>query len=119
MAELKKTLGFPSLIALGVAGVVGSSWIYTSSTFFADLGAGGMIVGLLIGAVFASFVALAYGELTSAIPRAGGEVVWGYTALGRSAGFATGWFHIGAYIASLSFYITALGTLLGLSLIHI
>ncbi|WP_246958353.1 APC family permease [Brachybacterium sp. Marseille-Q7125] len=113
MAELKKTLGFPSLIALGVAGVVGSSWIYTSSTFFADLGAGGMIVGLLIGAVFASFVALAYGELTSAVPRAGGEVVWGYTALGRSAGFATGWFHIGAYIASLSFYITALGTLLG------
>lgn len=113
MAELKKTLGFPSLIALGVAGVVGSSWIYTSSTFFADLGAGGMIVGLLIGALFASFVALAYGELTSAVPRAGGEVVWGYTALGRSAGFATGWFHIGAYIASLSFYITALGTLLG------
>ena len=113
MAELKKTLGFPSLIALGVAGVVGSSWIYTSSTFFADLGAGGMIIGLLIGAAFAACVALAYGELTSAVPRAGGEVVWGYTALGRSAGFATGWFHIGAYLASLSFYVTAFGTLLG------
>lgn len=112
MAELKKTLGLPSLIALGVAGVVGSSWIYTSSTFFADYGAGGMILGLLAGAALAACVALAYGELTSAIPRAGGEVVWGYTALGRSAGFATGWFHIGAYIASLSFYVTALGTLL-------
>ncbi|MCT1653489.1 APC family permease [Brachybacterium muris] len=112
MAELKKSLGLPSLIALGVAGVVGSSWIYTSSTFFADLGAGGMILGLLAGAALAACVALAYGELTSAIPRAGGEVVWGYAALGRSAGFATGWFHIGAYIASLSFYVTALGTLL-------
>lgn len=113
MAELKKTLGLPSLIALGVAGVVGSSWIYTSSTFFADLGAGGMILGLLIGAALAACVALAYGELTSVIPRAGGEVVWGYTALGRPAGFATGWFHIGAYISSLAFYVTAFGTLLG------
>lgn len=113
MAELKKSLGLPSLIALGVAGVVGSSWIYTSSSFFADLGAGGMILGLLLGAALAACVALAYGELTSAIPRAGGEVVWGYTALGRPAGFATGWFHIGAYIASLSFYVTAFGTLLG------
>lgn len=113
MAELKKSLGMPSLIALGVAGVVGSSWIYTSSTLFGELGAGGMIIGLLIGAALASCVALAYGELTSAIPRAGGEVVWGYTALGRTAGFATGWFHIGAYISSLAFYVTAFGTLLG------
>ncbi|MYM20723.1 amino acid permease [Brevibacterium sp. 5221] len=113
MAELKKTLGLPSLIALGVAGVVGSSWIYTSSQFFADVGAGGMIIGLLVGAALAACVALAYGELTSAVPRAGGEIVWGYTALGRTAGFATGWFHIGAYISSLAFYITAFGTLLG------
>ncbi|MCS6711520.1 APC family permease [Brachybacterium sp. EF45031] len=113
MARLKQTLGLPSLIALGVAGVVGSSWIYTSSRFFADLGAGGMILGLLLGASLAACVALAYGELTSAVPRAGGEVVWGYTALGRPAGFATGWFHIGAYLSSLAFYVTAFGTLLG------
>ncbi|CAM4055815.1 APC family permease [Helcobacillus massiliensis] len=112
MSSMKKTLGLPSLIALGVAGVVGSSWIYTSSTFFADVGAGGMILGLLVGAALAACVALAYGELTSVIPRAGGEVVWSTAALGYRAGFATGWFHIGAYIASLSFYVTAFGTLL-------
>lgn len=113
MTELKKSLGMPALIALGVAGVVGSSWIYTSSTFFTEYGAGGMILGLLVGAAFAACVALAYGELTSTIPRAGGEVVWGFAALGRPAGFATGWFHIGAYISSLAFYVTAFGTLLG------
>lgn len=112
MTELKKSLGRFSLIALGVAGVVGSSWIYTSSKFFAELGAGSMIIGLLIGAALAACVALAYGELTSIIPRAGGEVVWGYAALGRRTGFATGWFHIGAYLSSLAFYVTAFGTLL-------
>ena len=110
---LRRSLGLPSLIALGVAGVVGSSWIYTSSTFFGDYGAGGMILGLLLGAALAGCVALAYGELTSAVPRAGGEVVWATTALGRRAGFATGWFHIGAYVSSLAFYVTAFGTLLG------
>lgn len=112
MSELRKSLGLPTLIALGVAGVVGSSWIYTSSVFFDSYGAGGMILGLIGGAVLAACIALAYGRLTATIPRAGGEVVWTYTALGRPFGFATGWLHIGAYIASLAFYVTAFGTVL-------
>lgn len=84
MAELKKTLGFLPLIALGVAGVIGSSWIYTNSAFFEQYGAGGVIFGLAIGTLLAACVALAYAELTTLFPRAGGEVVYSFTILGRS-----------------------------------
>lgn len=113
MSEMKKSLGLFQLLALGVAGVLGSSWIYTNSTFFDTYGAGGMILGIALGGVLAAMVALAYSELTTLFPRAGGEVVFSYTALGRVAGFVAGWMLIGAYLSSTAFYVTAFGTLLG------
>ncbi|WP_286954018.1 MULTISPECIES: APC family permease [Corynebacterium] len=110
--QLQKSLGVFSLIALGVSGVIGSSWIYTNGTFFDTYGAGGMIFGLALGSLLAAFVALSYAELTSLFPRAGGEVVFGYTILGRRWGFIAGWLLIGAYVSSLAFYFTAFGILL-------
>lgn len=113
MADLKKSLSMPQLLAFGVAGVVGTSWIYTNSKFFALYGSGGVILGLVLGITLAAFVALAYAELTTAFPRAGGEVVYSYISMGRLASFFTGWMLIGAYVSSLAFYVTAFGFLLG------
>lgn len=113
MAELKKSLGVFQLLAFGVAGVVGSSWIYTNSTLFDSYGSGGVVFGLAIGVLLATCVALAYSELTTAFPRAGGEVVYSYTSMGRGPAFFTGWMLLGAYVSSLAFYVTAFGYLLG------
>lgn len=112
MAEFKKSLGFFQLLALGVAGVIGSSWIYTNSRFFELYGAGGLIFGMALGGLLAAFVALAYSDLATLFPRAGGEVVYSYTGLGRTASFFTGWFLIGAYLSSTAFYVTAFGLLI-------
>jgi len=100
------------LVSLGAAGVIGTSWIYTNGTYFDKYGAGGMIFGLVAGAVLATFIALAYGELASKFPRAGGEVVYGYLGFGRGVAFAGGWLLIGAYLSCLAFYVTASGMLL-------
>lgn len=112
MAELTKSLGLTKLVALGAAGVIGTSWIYTNGDFFSLYGAGGEIFGLAIAAVFVSFVAMSYGELASALPRAGGEVVYAYTAFNRPLAFTAGWLLVGAYVSSLAFYVTAFGFLL-------
>ncbi|HET7305737.1 MAG TPA: APC family permease [Segeticoccus sp.] len=112
MTDLRKSIGLAPLVALGAAGVVGTSWIYTNGQFFTLYGAGGEIFGLGIAAVFASFVAISYGELSSTLPRAGGEVVYAYTAYNRPMAFAAGWLLIGAYVSSLAFYVTAFGYLL-------
>ncbi len=112
MSGLTKTLGTLQLVALGAAGVVGTSWIYTNGDFFSKYGAGGEIFGLAIAAVFVSFVAIAYGELASKLPRAGGEVVYGYTAYNRPVAFVAGWFLLGAFVSSLAFYVTSFGLLL-------
>ncbi len=112
MNELQKSLGLPALVALGAAGVLGTSWIYTNGDFFAEYGAGGEIFGLALGALLAAFIALSYAELASKFPRAGGEIVFGYLAFNRTVGFLAGWLLIGAYISSISFYVTAAGMLL-------
>ncbi|MGB9780222.1 APC family permease [Caldanaerobacter sp.] len=111
MSELKKQITFPGLIALGMGGIVGTSWIYTNSRFFAKYGAGGEIFGFLLATLLATFIALAYAELSTAFPRAGGEVVYTYVALGKGWSFAAGWALIGAYLSSLAFYVAAAGWL--------
>lgn len=112
MADLRKSLGMVQLLSLGAAGVIGTSWIYTNGTYFDKYGAGGMIFGLVLGAVLATFIALAYGELAGKFPRAGGEVVYGYLGFNRGVAFVGGWLLIGAYLSSLAFYVTAGGMLL-------
>ena len=110
-AGLEKRLGFPRIVALGAAGVVGSSWIYTASPFFAKYGAGGVIFGLVVGTVLAVCVALAYAELVALLPRAGGEVVFADTAFGRPLAFVAGWLLLGGYVSTLAFYVAATGAL--------
>lgn len=111
--SLRRSLGLLPLVALGAAGVVGTSWIYTNGEFFDLYGAGGEIFGLMVAAVLATGVALAYGELAALLPRAGGEVVYAFTAFNRRVAFVAGWLLVGAYVSSLAFYVTALGQLLG------
>jgi amino acid transporter len=112
MSDLRKSLGFPALIAMGMGGVVGTSWIYTNGLFFAKYGAGGEIFGFIIGIALAAFVALAYAELAALLPRAGGEVIYGYLAFNRGTGFIAGWLLIGAFTSSLGFYVAVAGELL-------
>jgi APA family basic amino acid/polyamine antiporter len=104
------------LVALGAAGVLGTSWIYTASDFFAKYGAGGEIFGIAVGGLLATCVSLAYAELAARFPRAGGEIVFACAAYGRRTTFLAGWLLIGAYVSSLAFYVTASGTLLAVLL---
>lgn len=112
MAQLKKGISPLAMIAIGAAGVIGSSWLYLGSDFFAAFGAGGTIIGMALGTLLAACVALAYSELTSKFPRAGGEMVFAYVGGGRLLSFITGWMLIGAYGGMVAFYVTAAGRLL-------
>lgn len=112
MSELRKSIGALPLIAMGAAGIIGTSWIYTNGEFFAAYGAGGEIFGLALATALASLIAMSYAELASKFPRAGGEIVYGYVAFNRTVSFIGGWLLIGAYVSSLAFYVTASGTLL-------
>lgn len=104
---LKQSISLPGLIALGAGGVIGSSWIYTNSQFFKIYGAGGEIFGLVVAAILAILVSLSFAELATIYPRAGGAVVYGLMAFGKKGALFAGWALIGAYVATLAFYVTA------------
>jgi amino acid transporter len=70
MSTLTKSIGPLPLIAMGAAGIIGTSWIYTNGEFFAAYGAGGEIFGLAIATLLASFIAMSYAEVASKFPRA-------------------------------------------------
>lgn len=113
MTDLKKTLGTGTLIAVGAAGVIGSSFLYLGSEFFAEFGAGGVVLGMIGATFLAACVALAISELASAFPRAGGELVYAFAAFNRVIGFIVGWTAIGIYVGIVAFYVTATGFLIG------
>lgn len=111
--ELRKTISPLALIAIGAAGVIGSSWLYLGSEFFATFGVGGTVLGFLVATLLAATIAMAYSQLARVMPRAGGEIVYAYVAAGRLPSFIVGWFLIAAYVGIVAFYVTATGRLLG------
>lgn len=110
--SLKKSLSFTSLVTLGTAGVIGSGWIYTTSSFFSSYGAGGVVFGMLLACALAACIALAYAELAAQFPRAGGEILFTFIAYNRTLAFVIGWLLIGAFISSTAFYMAAFGGLI-------
>lgn len=112
MSELRKTISPLALVAIGAAGVIGSSWLYLGSTFFHEFGAGGTILGMLLATALAACIAIAYSNLATRLPRAGGEVVYSVVGGNRLLGFIVGWLLIGTYAGTVAFYVTATGRLL-------
>src|SRR5699024_10571550 len=112
MTELKRSLGPWKLVAIGAAGVIGSSYLYLSSTLFDSFTFGGVVLGMIIATILAACVAIGIGELASMFPRAGGEFVHSYVGFGRFPAFLVGWLLISTYTGIVGFYITATGRLL-------
>jgi len=85
--SLKRVLEWYHILALGVAGIVGTSWVYLNTTFYDLYGPGGVILGYLVATTMAALIALAYSEMGSAIPREGGEVAFVYPVIGSAGSY--------------------------------
>jgi len=113
--SLKRVLKWYHVLAIGVAGIIGTSWVYLNTTFYDLYGPGGVILGYAIGTVMAALIALAYSEMSSAIPREGGEVAFVFPALGPTGSYFIAWmFLLGMLAAALSFYVIGLPFLLSM-----
>lgn len=92
---LQRQLSFFGLVALGVGGIWGSSWLLVSSTWFE---VGGGVVNTLLAWVLVFLLelplVLAYKRAVPLFPRAEGEMSYAAAAYGRFAGFMAGWFGI-------------------------
>lgn len=87
---LKRTLGWPHLVALGVGAIVGTG-IYTLTGVGADRAGPAVMLAFLIAGVVCACAALAYAELATLIPRAGSAYAYSYAVLGEGLAWIVGW----------------------------
>ncbi|USI73133.1 amino acid permease [Sphingomonas morindae] len=88
--RLRRTLGWPHLIALGVGAIVGTG-ILTLTGAGAALAGPGVILSFLIAGLVCAAAALAYAELATMIPQSGSAYTYSYVAIGERIAWIVGW----------------------------
>lgn len=109
---LSKVLGRTDIIAIGFGTMVGWGWIMMAASWVTEAGYLGAIIAFVIGGMAILAVGLTYGELTAALPLAGGEFVFVYRAIGKKTAFVTGWIMSLAYLGVAAWEGIALATAL-------
>ncbi len=89
-SALKRTLGWPHLIGLGVGAIVGTG-IYTLTGVGAGLAGPGVILSFVIAGIVCACAALAYTEMATMMPMAGSAYTYTYVALGELLAWIVGW----------------------------
>src|SRR5699024_10818810 len=108
--KLIKILGIKDVIALAFGAMIGWGWVVTAGLWITEAGSLGAILAFLVGGLLVVLIGLTYAELTSALPLAGGELVFSFKAMGRTASFITTWAVILGYVSVIAFEAVALPT---------
>ncbi len=98
------------MLALAFGAMIGWGWVVTTGLWITEAGSLGAILAFAIGGVLVVVVGLTYAELASALPLAGGEHVYTFKAMGRTASFIATWAIILGYVSVVAFEAVALPT---------
>ena len=88
--QLRKTLSWPHLVALGVGAIVGTG-IYTLIGVGAGLAGPAVILSFVIAGAVCACAALAYAEMSTMMPAAGSSYTSSYAVLGEGLAWIVGW----------------------------
>ena len=105
---LSRDLGLFTVTMIGIGGMIGAG-IFALTGIAAGVAGPALVLAFLLNGLVTLLTAMAYAELGSAFPRAGGGYVWVKEALGGTQGFLAGWMSWFAYIAAGSLYALTFG----------
>src|SRR5919199_2073321 len=88
--RLKRSLGWPHLIALGVGAIVGTG-ILTLTGVGAGMAGPAVILSFAIAGLICACAALAYAEMATMIPASGSAYTYSYVVLGEVIAWVIGW----------------------------
>jgi APA family basic amino acid/polyamine antiporter len=88
--QLRRTLSWPHLVALGVGAIVGTG-IYTLIGTGAGLAGPAVILSFAIAGIVCVCAALAYAEMATTIPASGSAYTYSYAVLGEFLAWIVGW----------------------------
>jgi basic amino acid/polyamine antiporter, APA family len=99
------------IIMVGIAGMIGGA-IFVLTGPAIGLAGSAVILAFILNAIITLFTAMAYAELGSAIPEAGGGYLWIREGLPRPNAFISGWMAWFAHIIAGSLYAVGFGAFL-------
>ncbi|NON63319.1 APC family permease, partial [Acidianus sp. RZ1] len=88
--QLRRSLGKWELLFLSLGGVIGSGWLF-GSLYTAAYAGGSGVLSWIIAGILIIFIALAYAEISSAIPKTGGIVRYPHYTHGGIVGYIITW----------------------------
>lgn len=104
---LKRTLGAPALVALGIGAIIGAGLFSLTGIAAAENAGPAVTISFIIAAVACGFAGLCYAEFSSMIPVAGSAYTYSYATMGEFLAWFIGWdlvleYALGAATVSVS-----------------
>jgi amino acid transporter/nucleotide-binding universal stress UspA family protein len=93
---------------IGVGGMIGAG-IFVLTGIAAGVAGPALVLAFLLNGIVTLFTAMAYAELGSAFPEAGGGYLWVKEGLGGAQGFLAGWMSWFAHVVAGSLYALGFG----------
>ncbi len=115
--SLSRELTLFDITMIGVAGMIGAG-IFALTGIAAGIAGPAILVAFVLNGIIATFTGLAYAELGSAIPEAGGSYLWVKEALGDHLGFIAGWCDWAAHTIACSLYAVTFGAFFSELIVH-
>ncbi|AEA46539.1 amino acid permease [Archaeoglobus veneficus] len=106
--SLSRELTLFDITVLGIAGMIGAG-IFALTGIAAGIAGPAILVAFLLNGVVATLTGLAYAELGSSLPEAGGGYLWVREAMGDFFGFLAGWSSWAAHSIACSLYAVTFG----------
>ena len=88
---LKRALGWASLMAMGIGGIIGAGIFVLTGTAAAKFAGPGVMISFMLSGLACAFVALCYAELAALIPVSGSTYTYTYVTLGEIFAWIIGW----------------------------
>jgi len=105
---LSRDLGLLDIAMIGVGAMIGAGIFVLTGVAAGEAGPA-LILAFLLNGIVTTFTAMAYAELGSAFPEAGGGYLWVKEGLGGANGFLSGWMSWFAHAVAGSLYALGFG----------
>lgn len=109
---MDKTISSMDVLFLAMGAMLGWGWVILSGEWVATAGFVGATLAFIIGGILITLIGLTYAELATAIPEAGGGVVFVQRAYNPSLAFIAGWSVLFGYMSVIAFEAVALPTVI-------
>lgn len=106
--SLSRDLTLFDITMIGIAGMIGAG-IFALTGIATGIAGPAVLLAFLLNGIVATFTGLAYAELGSAIPEAGGSYLWVKEGMGDHFGFLAGWVDWAAHTIACALYAVTFG----------